>query len=193
MSWSEIAARNGTNVHPSMQLSGLTGSYHYLDHGQPGVYDWPPSEGSLLADTAAPLATVLGRHTVTPSRCWFAVWTGYGRSTREELREAPRFTLPNREYLLLEGPLQAATESTNRASVWHQSANIWWPEDHAWCVASEIDLNTTYIACGEACRDDILASPDLEAFEVKPDAGIGWVSDTVNPEPQPDIPPGGEP
>lgn len=56
-----------------MQLSGLTGFYHYLGHGQPGVYDWPPSEGSLLPEDAAPLGMALARHTATPSACWFAL------------------------------------------------------------------------------------------------------------------------
>lgn len=31
-------------------------------------------------------------------------------------------------------------------SFWpHQSANLAWPSDHAWCIATEIDFNTTYI------------------------------------------------
>lgn len=81
------------------------------------------------------------------------------------------------------------TETTNSPSNWHQSANLWWPDDHAWCVATEIDINTTYIACSEACRDDILAMPELEAFEVNPATGIAWTSDLVNPEPQYGLPP----
>jgi hypothetical protein len=186
--WSEIAAANGTEVHPAMQLSGLTGLDPYRADAQPGVYDWKPFEGSLLAELAAPLATVLARHTATPLVCWFAVWNGFA-ATRDDLRRAPRFDVPNRRYFLLEGPVDAVTETTNQAGIWHQSANIWWPNDRAWCVATEIDLNTTYIACAEACRDDILATPELEAFEIDPATGIGWASDLVNPEPQHGSPP----
>ncbi len=185
--WSEIAAANGTKVHPDMQLSGLTG-YRYVDHGQPGVFEWSPSEGSLLPDIAAPLATVLSRHTATPSVCWFAVWNGFA-GTREDLRKAPTFEVPQRKYFLFRGPVDAATETTNREGIYHQSANIWWPDDHAWCVATEIDINTTYIACAEPCRDDIVALPELEAFEIDPTTGIGYASDRVNPEPQYEIPP----
>jgi hypothetical protein len=172
-----------------MQLSGLTGFYHYLGERQPGVYDWPPSEGSLLAEDAAPLAATLARHTATPSTCWFAVWEGFG-ATREDLQNAPTFGLPNRRYFLLRGSVGDATETTNPPSSWHQSANLWWPDDHAWCVATEIDIDTTYIACAESCRDDVLVMPELETFEIDPATGIAWVSDLVNPEPQYGVPPG---
>jgi len=66
-----------------------------------------------------------------------------------------------------------------------QSANIWWPDDRAWCVATEIDLNTTYIGCDDACRDTILALPGVEALEIDPAAGISWLSDPINPLPRP--------
>lgn len=187
--WSEIAAANRTEAHPGMQLSGLTGFYHYLGDGQRGVYDWPPSEGSLLPEEAAPLASTLARHTATPSVCWFAVWDGFG-ATREDLQNAPTFALPHRRYFLLRGSVGEVTETTNPLSTWHQSANLWWPDDHAWCVATEIDINTTYIACAEACSDDILGMRELEAFEINPATGIAWASDLVNPEPQYGLPPG---
>ena len=54
----------------------------------------------------------------------------------------------DRNYLLFEGPIDAAGElggwvdpgrhTRSRA----QLPNLWWPDDHAWCVASEIDLSS---------------------------------------------------
>ena len=49
-----------------------------------------------------------------------------------------------------------------------QSPSIWWPDDHAWCVATEIDLMTTYVGCSGGCRNDLLAHEGFEAFEVDP-------------------------
>jgi hypothetical protein len=181
--WEEIAAANGTHVHAGMQLCGLTGSYPFQQRPQPYVFDHAPSEGSLPTDLAHPLAAMLARHTATPEQCWFAIWNGFG-ATRADVRSAPTFRVPAREYHLLTGPIDAIAESVLDPPR-SQSPNLSWPHDHAWCVATEIDLNTTYIGCTEACRKDILDSPALDALAVDPAIGIDWASDLVNPTPQP--------
>lgn len=65
----------------------------------------------------------------------------------------------------------------------HQSANLVWPEDRSWCVHTEIDFNTTYIAGTQALVDDLLACEALEAFQVDPSDGVSYAADTVNPKP----------
>ena len=181
VSWAEIAAANGARAHAGMQLGALTGSDQFIHGGQPDVYDHPPMEGSLPAEIALPLREVLARHTTTPERCWFAVWNGCA-AAREDVRGAPTFRVPSREYHLLSGPIEAVIESLVQGRV--QSPNIWWPDDHAWCVATEIDLNITYLACSGACRDDLLADPGLEARQIEPTTGISWVSDLLNKQPK---------
>jgi hypothetical protein len=178
--WSEIAAANGTHAHAGMQLGALTGhaSFDGSRH-QHGVYDQSPREGSLPRDVAETLAQVLARHTETPERCWFAIWYGFG-GTPDDVRRAPIFKVPHRQYHLLLGPVDADVEDVMG---FNQSANIWWPDDRAWCVATEIDFKSTYIGCSEACRDELAASPDLEAFPIDPAAGITFDSDRINPEP----------
>ena len=135
----------------------------------------------MAAGAAGPLAAVLGRHTGTPQRCWFAVWDGSG-GLPERVRRAPGFTVPERRYHLLAGALSAADTSVLDAPCW-QTANLWWPDDRAWCVASEIDLNSTYLGVTEACAAELLAEPDLEAVRVSPEAGIAFDSDPDNPPP----------
>jgi hypothetical protein len=49
------------------------------------------------------------------------------------------------------------------------SPNLWWPDDRAWCVASEIDLAWTYVGGTEALINDILANSQLEAQLASPD------------------------
>jgi hypothetical protein len=182
VTWTEIAAANQTEPHAEMQLAALTGSFEFSNHPQPGVFDQPPLEGSLPPDLASQLAAALSVHTSTPDRCWFAVWNGFGGRTREEVRTAPIFRVPARAYHLLHGSVTCITENVLEG-LRDQSANVWWPDDRAWCVATEIDLNTTYIGCDHACRDAILAIPDLEALEIDPAAGISWLTDPINPLP----------
>ena len=47
----------------------------------------------------------------------------------------------------------------------HQSANLWWPADRAWCVATEIDFAWTYVGGTRAVVDALLADPRLDAVE----------------------------
>jgi hypothetical protein len=82
--------------------------------------------------------------------------------------------------LLPPGSIEAAAESVDDAVLdpslgflsefAFQSASLWWPDDHAWCVATEIDFVTTYIGCDERCSDEILRLDDVESFEVDPAA-----------------------
>lgn len=118
------------------------------------------------------LAPVLARHTATSQRCWFCLWEGYGylgggRSffwlraapARGELRlEMPnrrpllpktRVRLPNRDYLFFTGDV---TEGEG----WEDGPNLGWPDDKAWCLASEIDLDYTLIGGSEELVDDLI-------------------------------------
>lgn len=39
---------------------------------------------------------------------------------------------------------------------------FWWPDDHAWCVANEIDFDFTCVGGSPALIDDLLRLADLE-------------------------------
>ena len=104
---------------------------------------------------------------------------GYGAARRSKVARAPRFHLPHRDYHLLVGPVEALAESMLDPP-WWQSPNLCWPDDRTWCVASEIDLYSTYIGCSEACRDAILSLPEIEALPINPTTGISFSSDTIN-------------
>jgi hypothetical protein len=87
----------------------------------------------------------------------------------------PLVELPWREYRLLSGPLDAALEVGRLFSGVFDphSPNLIWPDDHAWCVASEVDLCSTYIAGPQTLADDLLADPRLEAWAVRADDPLG--------------------
>jgi hypothetical protein len=42
-----------------------------------------------------------------------------------------------------------------------------WPDDQAWCVATSVDLNSTYIAGRQSLADELLADPRLEAWAAR--------------------------
>jgi hypothetical protein len=54
---------------------------------------------------------------------------------------------------------------------------------NSWCVATDVDLMSTYVGGSRACVDAIVSCPELQAFEVSPDQSPSWDSDAVNPTP----------
>jgi hypothetical protein len=64
-----------------------------------------------------------------------------------------------------------------------QSPNQWWPEDRAWCVATEIDFDSTLVAGSEELVEEITNHPELEAFTVGPTDDLSHAGDEINPHP----------
>ena len=182
--WAEIARANRRIVHPQMQFARLIGyasrySSGYSDR-QPGVFDEAPAVGTLPPDAASSLARTLAMHTTATGHCWFAVWDGRA-DLDHAFHDRPTFQLPQRNYHLAHGPLAAAAQSVGVHPGRHLSCNLWWPDDHAWCVATEIDLDSTYLGASEACIKELLANSELEVVPLSPSAGITADSDTLNP------------
>jgi hypothetical protein len=112
---------------------------------------------------------------------------GYTDAVPEFIRAAvsaePRVYLPGRDYLFFEGPLEGAVEFGEYLTPEHflpQSPNLFWPEDRAWCVGSEIDLYCTLVGGSDALAEQLLADPQLEAWRVFPDDPITSDSDHIN-------------
>lgn len=158
-----------------------------------------PSEGSPYVADVDALVEALADYTPAPERCCFCVWVGYlgggaavfaplGASpVRLPRRDPPDrvVALPYRDYGLIEAPLSFATSLDALSDGWHKTANLWWPEDHAWCVASEIDLRWTYVGGSSELIGRILADERLEALPATPEdpsslAISGWLSELVD-------------
>ncbi len=105
--------------------------------------------------------------------------------------DGPLLALPGRDYVLLDATADEFVDgSWTRTSGlgWYGSLhgvspNLLWPADRAWCVASEIDFDSTLIGGSRALVDAICADDALEAFEVGEDDDLTWTGDTVNPVP----------
>jgi hypothetical protein len=183
VSWAEVAAFNGTTAHPLMQWHTITGSWDAQpSEHQSELWDDGPAEGHLPVAVAARLAGVLARHTTLPSDCIFGRWDGFGYDLPDP-DVPPRLLLRgNHDVVLVRGAVTDAVR--NLAPEPHeQSANLWWPADQAWCVATDLDLTSTYVGGTAACIDDLLRTPGLEALPVRPEDPVSLAADTVNPLP----------
>lgn len=201
--WAEVAAWSGLPLRPDSQFHSVA-----LPPERPvGEAPWSgqgPRAGSLYLADAEVLAAILRTWTVTPERCWFCVWDGYGwdravfvtarRGAKEpapaepparrgdpipaSVRQGRRVVLPQREYLLYAGPVEAAMATVGLGGD-DQVANLWWPADRAWCVASEIDLPWTYVGGPAGLIGQLLADQRLEVLPAGLADAVNRVEDWV--------------
>jgi hypothetical protein len=148
-------------VHPEMQ-------FHMISRpvGQPAPEGYNPgmgpSWGSLPVPERLALVDVLRPATTSPDHCWFCLWEGHGDLDDQGVAE--RVQLPGRDYLFYAGPVEMALESPPGLEAWDQAPNLWWPDDRAWCVATEIDYAWTYVGGTSRLIDRLLADERLEAL-----------------------------
>jgi hypothetical protein len=101
--------------------------------------------------------------------------------------------MESREMILLTGPL-GALPASSFDEAWHtpawanpadryRSPSLWWPDDRSWCVATDVDLQTSYLGATAECVQDLIDDGQLEIMEVSPDQSVTKDADTINPEP----------
>ena len=138
-SWSGVAAATGRQVHALMQWHALVGSPDSLNFTGSLWRGAPPERGDLAPAPFAALCDLLAAYTDSPAECFFAIWEGWawvhgggvrftfvtGAEQRdgiapktepippafaEQERDQARLGLPGREYVLLAGPISAASQ-----------------------------------------------------------------------------------
>jgi hypothetical protein len=62
-----------------------------------------------------------------------------------------------------------------------QSPNPFWPADRAWCVASEIDFDSTLVAGTTQQVQAILGSSALDSWPINPEESLRCDADLANP------------
>lgn len=174
--WSQVARSSGAMAHAGMQWEAIAAPDDDAIE--------PPEVGSLPAPLARALVASLRDHTTSPDLCWFAVWDGFGDLP---YLPAPRLEHPGRSYVVLRADLDAAAqplwEQPGPGAARYQSPNLWWPDDRAWVVATEIDFRWTYVAGSEACVAAIVGNEGIEAYEVDPEDRADIGGDLLNPPP----------
>ena len=191
--WRDVAAWSGAPLEPLSQWEEICRP-DLPSHERP--FHVEPWEGSLGPARRAVLTALLAPATTTPDDVWFCFWYGYGAFHAGSISAVfastdpnasapapptpaidadtlPTLRLPHREYYVFRGPIDRVDEAgvdISWSTFEHDDGpNLWWPTDRAWFVASEIDLVSTYVGGNAELVRTIVASPDLEAFEVAAD------------------------
>lgn len=187
--WSQVAEWNGWQVHPEMAPEAIV-------RPAPGRTIEPPDVDlndvgySLDEDQYDALASILTRHTTTPEVTWFGLWEGHGdlmvgyapTPGRQEVHQVSYpevFALPDRNYLLYQGPMSAWRAFRNARHT--QVPDLWWPNDKSWCLATDTDFRWLYVGGTSDCIEEIVNSDEIEALATRPDHRSYWLgSDVIN-------------
>ncbi len=137
-----MAKANNRIAHPVMEWGSLVGSWDL--QRQQGLWDRQPDTGRLPVPTTEQLSRILKQYSGT-DRVMYALWNGYGGI---EIEDADTIELPKRPMYVIAGSIDDATEPFGIPG---RTANLWWPSDQQWCVATDIDLMTTYVGAGAHC------------------------------------------
>ena len=174
--WSTVASWTGRTVHPEMQFERIANLSEPYQRPPWGSY---PRYGCLPSEECRAIADVLKEFTSTPNLCYFFVWEGWGFLDPGRYKNASRLRFPGQDYLLFRGHLDAVMSFLDDSG-WSQSPSIWWSDDRAWCVATEIDNPDTYVGGSDVCIERILSCRDLEALPTTTEARADFGGDTIN-------------
>ena len=167
--WAEVCAATGRTAHALMQWSAIAPE-------RPGA---EPAVGSLGRRPLQDLCRVVAAHTAPGLDHFFALWEGWGWVVPGAYpADTPRLRLPHRDHLLFTGPLPEAPLFDD--GPWPQSPSLFWPADRSWCVATEIDFDSTLVGGTVELVAAVLAAPGLEAWPVDVDDSLAHDGDQVN-------------
>ena len=138
-----------------------------------------PREGSLEPDLARTLQSILASAIEDSMPCWFGIWDGFGYLT-ESQRAAPAIEAPGRRWHLFRAPLDHLERSFVDGFE-NQTANLAWPEDRSWCLATEIDAEVTYVGGSRELISAILEAPGLDAVPARLDSRLAGLRDVLTP------------
>ncbi len=188
--WRAIAAINGT------RLTRCSDFMHValpktVPPNQSAWDGYAPNSGLLNRSDAHHLRDILAEFTPSSTPMWYATWDGWSVGTalelvagaamsEEDVDTVPRIRIPGRDYVLFSGTLAEAPGHSG-------SPNYWWPHDHAWCVAGDVDLTWAVIAGSQALIERLASSPGLEVLPITttdiidppPPWVIQWVDDAL--------------
>jgi hypothetical protein len=181
--WRDVADWGGQVLTVQSQWLAVAMPEHEPTHARPWRSQGP-EVGSLYLDDARALAEIARQFTDTPQRIWCCIWDGFGWWSRSwllprgqialspppspipiEARDWPKVHTRHRDYFLYEESLVTSFTEAIESLEGH-SPNLWWPSDHAWCVGTEIGFNSTFVGGSRSFIAAVLASEELEAFEV---------------------------
>jgi hypothetical protein len=166
-SWEEVAAGSGawlSGETPFRRITVPPGTEVPLGPQGARPEDDVPMSGSLPEKETRALVDLIRPFTST--WCWFVVWDGWvGIRLRPDQISVPWL---GNSHLVFRGPLDAVLRS-DWSGQW-QTPHLWFPDDRAWCVGTEIDDHATHVAGSAELIDRLLGSDGLETLLTRPEA-----------------------
>lgn len=183
--WAAIAERTGRVAHPRMQWQAI--AFPAPGHQAPVVTGDGPAQGAFPLELMTSLIDILGIHTSTAETVHFMVWEGTAELPESD---AATIDLAGRRHLVFTADLSAGTRAVvldphGEPVEPHISPHLWWPDDRAWVVATDVDFRSTLVAAPRDCADQILTDPTFETFEVSVEDRADLGGDDRNPLPPP--------
>lgn len=167
--WAEVAETNGTTAHRLAEWFNVS--------RRPGLgrsSSQDPEEGSVPAS----VLTAILDHCPGTGEMFCAVWGGFGSWFDE-----PHPKCTARGYYVFNTPRAPFHSWPGMDPRWPQSANMIWPPDQSWFIATDIDHDSTLVAGPAPLAEALLADRRLEAFEMSYDDRLTIWSDNINPPP----------
>lgn len=179
--WAAVAGWSGRTIHALAQWDTLRRPLGETSTGRP--FNEPPDSGGLRGPELAALCRVLAAHTTTAADCYIAVWCGYGWLDWANFASRLELRLDQRTFVVRRGAIEMAREVGWRhpeGTFASEPPSLIWPADRAWFVASDVDLDSTYIGGSSVLIDAVLANERLESWGIGPADPITADSDVVN-------------
>jgi len=202
--WSRVCAASGAVAHSLMQWWPISRNWSAHSNPPQGRASWEdPMHGNLDQISMSALYEVLAQFT-TAAQVFHGFWTGWGGMHPGSVGRlsddgqvddppasafpfpppvvnGPTLKLPGRGYLVFSGALDPGPFGDRPGSFfWPQSPSLSWPDDHSWCVGTEIDFDSTLVAGSTVLIEAVLAHPGLEAWPVAADDLLTFDADLIN-------------
>jgi hypothetical protein len=162
LAWAEVAARSGLEL---QQLWPVAQPFpdEFAAEAVAVTTGAQPHPGYVRdRGLAAALVEVLQAATTTPDRVRFLLWRGWGHVDYGRWPDAAEVELEQRPCVLLRGAVDGLTEDLAPDAGGHYGAQLCWPADHTWAMATEVDLPFTLVAGQGRVIEMLLAHPRLE-------------------------------
>ncbi|PYE17334.1 hypothetical protein DFR67_10637 [Williamsia limnetica] len=192
-SWSHVATVTHRTMHPQAQWQQIA--------GDSDSERWPhksPVIGRLHHSLTRTVFAVLATKTTPPTEVYFGVWEGTGWAMHDDLTrpldvgneldqriarlaQGPKLTHPGRSYVLLRGTPNDADAVGAYLGDTTISAHLAWPTDRAWCISTDVDYDSTILACDHDTAETILTHPDIEALPIPHTGRLDINADHINP------------
>jgi hypothetical protein len=180
-----LTASSGTMIASTNQVTGLW-PYQRLAHPPEFLSANSMSKPPMITCTVNTIGArglmVISTPTPIPGTARHSV-AAVPPAFREEVMTGRRLHHPGRDYILFSGPLEAAMDLGHWPSQdWFvpQSPSLIWPTDNSWCIATEVDFDSTLIAGDNHLIDAVLGAENLEATPIEPADCLDSSGDTVN-------------